>query len=174
MTFCVTYYYGDKNVESRFRDENHFAESISKIESIIIDDLRKGKSIEFQKTFWTEMLEDIDECWDEIEVGSIQMRNFQLGIVILKKLKVEFEREYGHFDTETFKLIHSEGFIDSKEFRKMYKKATGKNICRPCSICQVETTKKCSCCKKVYYCSPECQKCDWKSHRESIKKNLSI
>ena len=165
MNFSVTFYFGNKNVESHFRDESHHAESIATIESLIVRDLKKGLSIEYQKTFWTEMLENINKNWDFVEVGSGGMRNFQIGIVILRKLKVELDREYGYFDTETFKLIHSDGFTDSKEFRKLYKKATGKNVSRPCSICQTETTKRCSCCKKVYYCSEACQQSDWKNHR---------
>jgi len=168
MNYSITYYYRNKNVESKFRDEIHFVESIKKIESIIVDDLRKGKSIEYQKTFWTEMLEDIDICWDEIEVGSIQMRNFQLGIVILEKFKVELEYSYGFLDTETYQRMTAEGYINTKEFRKLYKEATGEKYKTPCSVCQVETTKRCSCCNKVYYCSLECQKTDWKKHRDSI------
>ena len=35
--------------------------------------------------------------------------------------------------------------------------------------CKNIGTKKCSCCKIVYYCSPECQKLDWPLHKNDCK-----
>jgi hypothetical protein len=34
-----------------------------------------------------------------------------------------------------------------------------------CSTCQKKGTQKCARCKQVLYCSPECQKKDWKNHK---------
>lgn len=34
--------------------------------------------------------------------------------------------------------------------------------------------KKCSRCKEVFYCSKECQKCDWKTHKLQCNKNSFI
>jgi len=154
MSFSVTYYFSSKNVESVYRDEEFFGEAISKIENIIVEDLRKGISIEDQKYKWTSIVEDINEDWDTIQVNSNGMKNFLVGIIILKKLKVEFEcgTAYGYLDTETFKQIKKQFNIKSV---------------RPCSVCQVNTTKKCSCCKKVYYCSEACQLSNWKDHRKN-------
>lgn len=39
-----------------------------------------------------------------------------------------------------------------------------------CSICDKETTKRCSRCKAVYYCSTECQSKDWHNHNEMCKR----
>lgn len=36
-----------------------------------------------------------------------------------------------------------------------------------CSVCEESTDKKCSRCKKVFYCSKACQKNDWKSHKST-------
>lgn len=39
-----------------------------------------------------------------------------------------------------------------------------------CNTCFQEATKKCGRCKNVYYCSRECQRKDWKSHKKNCKK----
>ena len=39
-----------------------------------------------------------------------------------------------------------------------------------CEKCVKSAPKKCSSCKKVYYCSQECQKQDWKFHKISCQK----
>ena len=39
------------------------------------------------------------------------------------------------------------------------------NYCNACSIKLDESAKKCSKCKKVYYCSTACQKTNWKKHK---------
>ena len=36
---------------------------------------------------------------------------------------------------------------------------------RSCQLCTNLTTKKCSRCKKIFYCSVKCQKSDWKVHK---------
>jgi len=43
---------------------------------------------------------------------------------------------------------------------------------RVCGKCgkEAENMKKCSACKMIRYCSPECQKGDWKAHKKSCKK----
>lgn len=38
-----------------------------------------------------------------------------------------------------------------------------------CSVCQKETTDKCSGCRTVYYCGPKCQNADWKAHKKICK-----
>lgn len=35
-----------------------------------------------------------------------------------------------------------------------------------CAYCSKPATKKCSRCKKIHYCSPECQKADWQKHKK--------
>lgn len=45
-------------------------------------------------------------------------------------------------------------------------KGGAKHPLRFCFVCQNLTTRKCSGCKAVYYCSRECQAHDWKIHQE--------
>ena len=40
-----------------------------------------------------------------------------------------------------------------------------------CEKCVQPATKKCSACGLVYYCTPSCQKLDWKFHKDTCKKN---
>ena len=37
-----------------------------------------------------------------------------------------------------------------------------------CARCQAPATKLCSRCQQVYYCSPECQRKDWKFHKKNV------
>jgi len=39
-----------------------------------------------------------------------------------------------------------------------------------CTVCGNETPKRCSLCKKVYYCSVTCQKADWNKHKKICRK----
>jgi hypothetical protein len=40
---------------------------------------------------------------------------------------------------------------------------------KKCKICSKKTTNRCSKCKRVHYCSQECQKKDWKEHKGTCK-----
>ena len=42
-----------------------------------------------------------------------------------------------------------------------------KGTAKVCNKCGNPGTLRCSKCKKVYYCSKECQKSDWKTHKLS-------
>lgn len=39
---------------------------------------------------------------------------------------------------------------------------------RPCKVCEAMTSKKCSCCRKTYYCCRDHQVIDWTAHRRQI------
>ncbi len=43
-------------------------------------------------------------------------------------------------------------------------------VVKSCAICSKESTKYCSTCKKIYYCSAECQKKHWPEHKKVCKK----
>ena len=42
----------------------------------------------------------------------------------------------------------------------------------PCKICGKEEAKRCGKCHKVFYCSVQCQRKDWKSHKEACNSSL--
>ena len=39
-----------------------------------------------------------------------------------------------------------------------------------CAVCQTPSKLQCSACKITYYCSRDCQKKDWKTHKQLCKK----
>ena len=59
-----------------------------------------------------------------------------------------------------------------KKFNKISKtlpKVIGK-LPRLCSFCgESSTLKRCSRCKKMFYCSPDCQRIQWESHKPFCK-----
>lgn len=42
-----------------------------------------------------------------------------------------------------------------------------------CYVCQIETTHKCALCKNIFYCSRECQKKDYRRHKQDCR-NITI
>ncbi|KAI1270369.1 hypothetical protein F5Y18DRAFT_421861 [Xylariaceae sp. FL1019] len=43
-----------------------------------------------------------------------------------------------------------------------------------CSICKKPTEKKCSKCREILYCSRECQKSDWKTHKKDCARIANL
>jgi len=58
----------------------------------------------------------------------------------------------------------------SKYLAKLYKNDSDVIRSRVCNIClkQSQNCKKCAC-RTIYYCSTDCQKADWKSHKKHCK-----
>ncbi|TFK33607.1 hypothetical protein BDQ12DRAFT_614957, partial [Crucibulum laeve] len=58
-------------------------------------------------------------------------------------------------------------------FAVSYLEAVGRDPdARKCSVCRRKgkpRVKECTGCRKVRYCSPECQKSDWKTHKAKCK-----
>eukprot|EP01084_Bolivina_argentea_P128994 227901_1 len=42
-------------------------------------------------------------------------------------------------------------------------------IYRTCAVCTASANKRCSGCKRVYYCSEQCQSNHWKQHKKECK-----
>ena len=77
------------------------------------------------------------------------------------------------FKTMTFALSKTEA-VDLKAFAILTQTLNGPRMfghsAEACSICaELDKNKKCSKCKKVYYCSTECQKADWFQHKKTCK-----
>ena len=45
------------------------------------------------------------------------------------------------------------------------------NVCER-TACEISTMKKCGACGFVVYCTPACQKLDWKFHKPTCKKKI--
>jgi len=43
-------------------------------------------------------------------------------------------------------------------------------VSKACAVCDKESTTRCSRCHTQYYCSRDCQKSDWASHKANCKK----
>lgn len=73
-----------------------------------------------------------------------------------QKLLERFPFEYISPSTELFKYFFNLAYTDTKSEKS-------------CHICGKPASKHCSRCKKVYYCSSECQKADWQNHKHNCK-----
>src|SRR4029079_5007205 len=60
----------------------------------------------------------------------------------------------------------------SYDCRKQIKKRIKRygKVCYICSYCRESASEHCSKCKRVYYCSRECQTKDWTKHKLECKK----
>lgn len=45
-------------------------------------------------------------------------------------------------------------------------------MANPCKVCGKEDAKRCGKCHRVFYCSVQCQRKDWKSHKEACNSSL--
>jgi hypothetical protein len=142
--YIIIFKFGLIKVECHFKNEKHFLEDKTAIESSIVDNIKKGMTIPDIVEYWACKIISIKEEWETItEDNRPKLKELKNAIIILKKLKFEFSPE-----------------DECCWFLKPPKRRTFK----PCVMCQVETKMKCSCCREVYYCGVECQKKDWKEH----------
>jgi len=83
------------------------------------------------------------------------------GVMILIKLKViKQDKNNGWLEIS----LDDKTYIDqTKPFAKPFKPRSFFNTCATCGL--VGKPDKCSGCGKVYYCSKECQKENWKAHK---------
>ncbi len=72
------------------------------------------------------------------------------------------------------KIFGDVHFLDLSEIDEFNLKATASKVCALCGVSEhAEKLKKCSgkCGGAVLYCSPTCQKNDWKNHKPFCKKD---
>jgi len=147
--YIIIFKFRNCQLECEFKNENHFLEHKTKIESVIVDKLKKGKTIPDIVEYCVGLLISIQKEWgtlDSAGCGRDRAHELKDAIVVLKKLKFKFPLKYNY---------------ECCWFLKPPKRRTF----RPCVMCQVETKMKCSCCRQVYYCSVECQKKGWIEHK---------
>lgn len=92
-----------------------------------------------------------------------------------KELLVRFPFEAIQPSSAIFKLCMDIAYanIPGKTANGQVKQSKRKlELCQNCAFCsQDRCVDKCSRCRKVYYCSPECQKKHWKTHKDLCKKS---
>jgi len=74
---------------------------------------------------------------------------------------------YDHYpaDSESESESSSQATIECKQQSDRARPEEQKEVEHRCEICGTPTTSCCGKCKAVYYCSAECQRADWKTHR---------
>lgn len=79
--------------------------------------------------------------------------------------------DYCHYEMTYEKLAFKFIFCKS-ECMKIHKKEMTKNLDKlsVCRVCNTRTTQTCAGCKSIHYCSQQCQKKDWSSHKKTCKR----
>ena len=100
---------------------------------------------------------------------------FQLGVSTVNKIKGDLFNENGwRLALECDRLPCVTPAIDTVTNRDWFLRfinTNKENMCHACQKAAQDTTlKKCSRCKKVKYCSKECQVKDWKNHKKHCRK----
>ena len=104
---------------------------------------------------------------------------FQLGVSTVNKIKGDLFNEYGgRLALECDRLPCVTPAIDTvtnRDWFLRFIKTNKANMCHACQKAAQDTTlKKCSRCKKVKYCSKECQVKDWKNHKKHCRKIVKV
>lgn len=176
-----------------FKDEAHLNRIIKEAESSIVVNLKEGKTLVQIIDMYEETLDNISR----MTTDDYNQTFFAL-IVCLKKLKFSWENcddNYGwrritkknvgiEYEYENGKT----GLVCVDEKNLVFDAITNAWIgcfdphtevfsfdisptkCNWCANCQNTVSKrKCACCRTTYYCSDECQKTDWKTHKKICK-----
>jgi hypothetical protein len=151
--FIVNFFWKKYAIKSYFISGEKFNEYKKIVENDMIENLKKGNSLQSQIIKNLEIMDKFEAIWNyKEEFDDEDSTEFSSSIITLKKLRVI---------PNDFKY----GWLFDKKKQK-------RRTLRPCIICQVETKMKCSCCRRAYYCCADHQKADWKNHRDSIKNKL--
>lgn len=103
-------------------------------------------------------------------------RNFEIILFLLSRMDDPQEQaanlpfELINPTTDLFKLFMKLAGLKERikhQKEKHHNKDTDQQICAFCS--KINCIKLCAGCKKVYYCSAECQKAHWQNHKSSCK-----
>jgi hypothetical protein len=147
-----------------------------KWETHIIDELRKGISIELIKSQSLVTLQELhQEILNKYENKEFTLKNlkklwkedFPLKVTLWYmlvtcciKLRVfEDDNMYGWLiiNPEAMQLFRRAGMIVLADL----------GIKNRCSACDKEAFNKCSKCRTIYYCCQDCQNADWKNHKKT-------
>jgi hypothetical protein len=161
-----------------FATELEFNDFVARNENHIATELRRGQTLEQIKTECHQVLEQfhqeiiayvgpegeftlkkLKKLWKE----EFQLRCvlWYLNVICLLKLRV-----LKNDDMNGWQVITPEHMA----ILHMYGRITEASLAgHKCAVCKKETTNKCSGCRTVYYCGPECQNADWKTHKKLCK-----
>jgi hypothetical protein len=186
--YKIITWWKDYRLFYNFRDEEQLQDAITNAEGAIVVMLRRGHSLQQLYDMYQKLLDQTAlkprQFVDKKEVQSF----FQL-IVCLKKLKFVGTYGWKRVTKKDYSMEYENpgrvGLVLVDENNLIYDAITEINIgvynahkeefhfadrptkCNWCANCKAKISKKkCPCCRNVYYCSEECQKTDWKKHRE--------
>lgn len=180
FTKYVCYYDGTGiDVLNEFSSVDEFETwKVEKCESYILKSLRRGSTMDFIKNECRSALEYLHkEIIDYIGLeGEFTLKKLKklwkedflvncgiwyMNVACLLKLRV-----LQNDDMNGWQVITPEHMA----ILHRYGRLTEASLTLPkCSVCQKETTDKCSGCRTVYYCGPKCQNADWKAHKKICK-----
>jgi hypothetical protein len=79
------------------------------------------------------------------------------------------KQSYNHDTMNAVREAYSTGIVNESMLYIDRIRIINKYMKSICHICEKRTTFLCSICKIVRYCSKECQRIDWKKHKEKCK-----
>lgn len=88
----------------------------------------------------------------------------EMDTSLYKHITEDFEDQQAAWQHQQNLLLEAERKITSITTEKDAQKKNPR-----CMVCGKESTKHCSICKRVYYCTAECQRSNWKAHKPSCK-----
>lgn len=103
-----------------------------------------------------------------IDDSSLFTKYYELGLESEKETLKIYQAQYLNMESKTSLQM----LIQTKQITKQTKQLTlqSSQNQKVCAVCKKkENLKSCSRCKKVHYCSVECQKKDWNTHKQDCK-----
>jgi len=82
---------------------------------------------------------------------------------------MDVDMDYDSFSSSSFSSFTSSSSSTSTSRQQTSPKGSAEGDdgsgCQPCIVCKQIATKRCARCHGAYYCSPDCQRRDWSSHK---------
>ena len=85
---------------------------------------------------------------------------------LLKRGRIQDDNKYGFLTIEAPSIASNNNLYGllNDALKDVYKRTL------LCGVCKAPSKTKCGRCLKTYYCSADCQRCDWKEHKKTCNK----